>query len=160
MKKINPPPGHHIHTFIHDKVAISKVRIHYTKILVYQVGLSILIQVGLRGADNIAVPIEKSAMRPEAVMARADYLRDGPSFPIEQKRPDRAVFASVSARFLGQVSLLNEGKVQGRLLLVQIGLQELATFSKQDLTKNVVAMGGPGGGLGSRGGDGRALSGG
>ena len=29
------PPGHHIHTFIHDKVAISKVRIHYTKILVY-----------------------------------------------------------------------------------------------------------------------------
>ena len=41
---------------------------------------------GLRGADNIAVPIEKSAMRPEAVMARADYLRDGPSFPIEQKK--------------------------------------------------------------------------
>ena len=35
------------------------------------------------------------------VMARADYLRDGPSFPIEQNRPDRAVFASVSARFLG-----------------------------------------------------------
>ena len=56
---------------------------------------------GLRGADNIAVTIEKSAMRPQAVMARADYLRDGPSFPIEQKRPDRAVFASVSSRFLG-----------------------------------------------------------
>ena len=34
-KKTPPPPGHHIHTFIHDKVAISKVRIHYTKILVY-----------------------------------------------------------------------------------------------------------------------------
>ena len=56
---------------------------------------------GLRAADNIAVTIEKSAMRPQAVMARADYLRDGPNFPIEQKRPDRAVFASVSARFLG-----------------------------------------------------------
>ena len=39
---------------------------------------------GLRGADNIAVTIEKSAM--QAVMARADYLRDGPSFPIEQKK--------------------------------------------------------------------------
>ena len=37
---------------------------------------------GLRGADNIAVTIEKSAMRPQAVMARADYLRDGPSFPL------------------------------------------------------------------------------
>ena len=91
-EKNNPPPGHHIHTFIHDKVAISKVRIHYTKILVYQVGLSILIQVGLRGADNIAVPIEKSAMRPEAVMARADYLRDGPSFPIEQKKARQGRF--------------------------------------------------------------------
>ena len=39
---------------------------------------------GLRGADNIAVTIEKSAMRPQAVMARADYLRDGPSFPLSK----------------------------------------------------------------------------
>ena len=55
---------------------------------------------GLRGADNIAVTIEKSAMRPQAVMARADYLRDGPNFPIEQKRLDRAVFASVGAFYM------------------------------------------------------------
>ena len=48
--------------------------------------VSVSMYTGLRGADNIAVPIEKSAMRPEAVMARADYLRDGPSFPIEQKK--------------------------------------------------------------------------
>ena len=39
-------------------------------------------------------------MRPQAVMARADYLRDGPSFPIEQKRLDRAVFASVGAFYM------------------------------------------------------------
>ena len=43
---------------------------------------------GLRGADNIAVTIENLAMRPQSVMARADYLR-----------ADRAVFASVCEIF-------------------------------------------------------------
>ena len=86
-------------------------------------------------------------MRPQAVMARADYLRDGPNFPIEQKRLDRAVFASVS-RFLGQVSLLNDGKVQEGLLFGINRTVSVGNFSCYKLCCYVTFWWWPGRGVG------------